>query len=109
MLDVLGYQIPESRIRPCDGVSLLPLIEGRMNKRPRPIGFESGDQVSLVDNRYKLYMNQKEKTCELYDLITDPGETANIASSHPGIAERMKQTLDSWRASCRESLQGKDY
>lgn len=109
VLDVLGYRLPEAGTRPYDGVSLMPLIEGRMNKRPRPIGFESGDQVSLVDNRYKLYMNQKEKTWELYDLITDPGETANIAFGHPGIAGRMKQTLDSWQASCRESLQGKDY
>jgi arylsulfatase len=109
VLDALGYRLPDSETRPYDGISLLPLIEGRMDKRTRPISFESGDQVSLEDNRYKLYINQKENSRELYDLIIDPAETTNVATSFPGITERMKKTLTSWQASCRESLRGGDY
>jgi arylsulfatase A-like enzyme len=48
VLDVLGYQLPEAKTRPYDGVSLLPLIEGRMKERLRPIAFESRGQVSLI-------------------------------------------------------------
>jgi len=109
VLDVLGYQLPESKTRPYDGVSLLPLIEGKMTKRPRPIGFESNNQVSLIDNRYKLYSNNEGGPYELYDLIEDTGEKANIASNHPDILKKMKEHLEAWRQSCKESVKGKDY
>ena len=51
-IDVLGIEMLDSR--PLDGVSLLPLIAGKMQQRPRPIPFESGGQLALIDNRYKL-------------------------------------------------------
>jgi arylsulfatase A-like enzyme len=37
LVDLLGIQ-PETR-RPLDGVSLVPLLEGRMETRPKPMGF----------------------------------------------------------------------
>jgi len=109
VLDVLGYKLPEAQRRPYDGVSLLPLIEGDMSERPRPIGFESKNQVSLTGNRYKLYSIDKGKTFELYDLIDDPGETKNIAKDKPEILGNMKKTLEAWRASCKASNAGEDY
>jgi arylsulfatase A-like enzyme len=109
VLDVLGYELPEAQSRPYDGVSLLPLIEGNMSERPRPIGFESENQVSLTDNRYKIYSNDKGRTFELYDLQNDPGETKNIAKEEPEILGNMKKTLDTWRASCKTSDAEEDY
>ncbi|HYW78210.1 MAG TPA: sulfatase-like hydrolase/transferase, partial [Thermoguttaceae bacterium] len=53
VLDVLGFQM-KGQPKPVDGISLLPMIEGTMTERPRPIGFQSSGQVSLVDSRYKL-------------------------------------------------------
>lgn len=38
ILDILGLQLDE-QIRPIDGTSLLPLIEGRMHQRPEPMAF----------------------------------------------------------------------
>lgn len=52
ILDVIGAKAADDR--PLDGVSLLPLIDGHVTQRPRPIGFQSGSQRTLVDNRYKL-------------------------------------------------------
>jgi arylsulfatase A-like enzyme len=95
--------------RPIDGVSLLPLIEGKMTKRPVPIGFESGRQVSLTDNRYKLISQNKGKTYMLFDLIEDPRETKDLAVEKPEILQTMKATLEKWRKSCKDSLAGKDY
>jgi len=109
VLDVLGYKLPEAQSRPYDGVSLLPLIEGDMSERPRPICFESKNQVSLTGNRFKLYSSDKGKTYELYDLIDDQGETKNIAKDKPGILGTMKRTLEAWRASCKASNAGEDY
>jgi arylsulfatase A-like enzyme len=127
VVDVLGLEMPDDR--PLDGVSLLPLVEGRMLERPRPIAFESGGQLALVDNRYKLVRarqrgrKQKGKGQEgqassrsadeagfmLFDLADDPGETKDLAAEKPEIVGRMKEILLPWRESCKRSLAGEDY
>ncbi len=94
---------------PVDGVTLLPLINGTMAKRPMPIGFESKNQISLTDNRYKVYSSDKGKTYMLFDLLEDPGETKDLAAEKPQILQSMKATLVKWRKSCQNSLDGKDY
>jgi len=109
ILDVLGYKLPKAQSRPYDGVSLLPLITGDMIERPRPIAFESKNQVSLIGNRYKIYSSDKGKTFELYDLIDDPEEKKNIAKDKPEILGNMKKNLELWRASCKASNTGEDY
>ena len=108
VLDVLGLKM-QAQPQPIDGVSLLALIEGRVNQRPAPIGFESANQISLVDNRYKIYSNNKGRTYVLYDLIDDPGETKDLATEKPEILQSMKATLAQWRKACKDSLAGKDY
>ncbi len=119
ILDIIGLRVPSDR--PYDGISLLPLIAGRMTERPQPIGFQFGQQVALTDNRYKLVHNTaKERPrsdngtvptaeYELYDLIDDPSETRDIAANHRDIVATMKSTLQDWRASCQASDQGRDY
>ena len=109
VLDALGHDIPETRTRPYDGMSLLPAILGKQSERPNPIGFESKNQVSLTGNRYKIYSKDRGKTYELYDLVDDPGEKRNIAAQHPDIVQRMRQTVEAWRQSCQDSLRGRDY
>jgi len=108
VLDVLGFKM-KGQPEPIDGVSLLPLIEERMTKRPIAIGFESGSQVSLTDNRYKLISQNKGKSYMLFDLIEDPGETKDLSAAKPEILRAMKATLEKWRKSCKDSLAGKDY
>jgi len=108
VLDALGFTI-KGKPEPSDGTSLMPLIEGKMTERPIPIAFESGNQVSLTDNRYKIYSSNKGKTYKLFDLIEDPAETKDLAGEKPNIVKAMKKTLEEWRASCKDSLAGKDY
>ena len=122
VLDSLGYQLPEAKTRPYDGISLMPLIRNEMVERPRPIAFETcrsqrhamaGDhsvnQTAVIDNRYKIFSGDAGNTYELYDLVADQGETNNIAQQHPGIVKRMRRTLEAWRQSCKESSNGNDY
>jgi len=108
VMDILGFKM-QGQPEPIDGVSLLPLIEGKMTKRPMPIGFESANRKSLTDNRYKLISTDGGATFELYDLVADPYETTNIATGHPDIVNSMKTTLAAWEASCDNSLAGNDY
>lgn len=109
VLDALGYQMPESMKRPYDGLSLLPLLRGKMTTRPSPIGFESRGQVALIDNQYKIYRGNRGKNFQLYDLIADPGEKQDLADQHPQIVARMSDTLQKWRESCITSRKGQDY
>jgi arylsulfatase A-like enzyme len=106
--DLLGVKMKDQP-KPIDGVSLLPLIEGKMTKRPVSIAFESGSQLSLTDNRYKIYSKNKGKSYMLFDLIEDTGEKKDLAAEKPQILQSMKATLEKWRKSCKDSLAGKDY
>jgi arylsulfatase A-like enzyme len=108
ILDVVG--MPESDfIAPRDGISLVPLIEAKMARRPVPIGFESHKRVALSDNRYKLISTDNGKSFMLFDLLDDPGETRDLAATRPEIVRSMRAILDQWRASCKRSLAGMDY
>ena len=121
VLEVLGYKIPEMDTRPYDGLSLLPVIEGDLKERPRPIAFDGHGLATLNDNRYKLVHNAKGKRLnsdngstpvavwELYDLIEDPSETINLADKHPVILKKMRNQLEAWQVSCRASAKGLDY
>lgn len=109
VMDVLGYKIPETKIRPYDGISILPVLSGTMTKRSRPIMFESRDQVALIGDHYKIYSKDKGTTYELYDLIKDPCERKNIADQFPEIVMALAGELEKWRQSCAASVAGKDY
>jgi len=108
ILDILGLKM-KGQPQPIDGVSLLPLIEGKMAQRSRPIAFESGNQLALIDNRYKIYSKDRGRTYMLFDLIEDPAETRDLAAEKPKTLKSMKVALEMWRSSCRNSLAGKDY
>jgi arylsulfatase A-like enzyme len=109
VLDALGHALPEAQARPYDGVSLLPVVQGKTDQRPRPIGFESQRQLSLTDNRYKIYSKNSGESFELYDLIDDPAEQHDLAEKHPDIVQRMSRTVAEWRESCAASNRGADY
>jgi arylsulfatase A-like enzyme len=109
VLDALSIRFHRSDSRPFDGISLMPVIFGSMTDRPGPIAFQSGKQISLTDNRHKIYSKDRGQTFELYDLIDDPVEQNNIAENHPEVVKRMKKTLEAWQASCKMSLQLNDY
>jgi len=108
VMDTLGFKM-KGQPEPVDGVSLLPLIEGKMTERSMPIGFESRNQVSLTGNRYKIYSKDKGKTYMLFDLLEDPGENKDLAAEKPQVLESMKTALAKWRKSCKDSLAGTDY
>jgi len=67
--------------------------------------------MALVDNRYKLLTDMDGPADKdlFFDLLSDPGETKNIAAEHPDIVKSMKARLADFRESCRRSLAGRDY
>ena len=114
ILDMVGVK-PADPKRPIDGISLRPLIEGKMKERPTPVAFETmGDargslHLALFENRYKLITDLDEKPDMLFDLASDPVEKTNLAASMPDRVKAMRGRLAAWRDSCRASNAGTDY
>ena len=115
--EVVGYRIPEKDQRPYDGISLVGLIDGKMEERPAPIGFTFGGQNTMTDNRYKLYRGKRRKKNDrsgagpdqLYDLLENVKETRDLAADHPEVMSRLREKLDAWLESCARSEAGEDY
>lgn len=114
LVDLLGIKVPD-QIQPLDGISIMPLIDGQMKERPKPIGFWHpegegvwGNMSVWMDNRYKLHRLHGEKY-ELYDLVADLSEKTDIAAQNPEIVNRMKAELNAWRESVKKSNDGNDY
>lgn len=118
IIDILGIEVP-GRVEPLDGISLVPLFDGKMPERPRPMGFWqfAGDPQRFTvnsgpsawnDNRFKLVKSGKGE-CQLYDLANDRRETRDLAGTHPEVVERMKRGLEDWQRSVIRSHGGADY
>lgn len=115
ILDILDLEMPDER--PLDGVSLLPLIEGTMAERPKPLGFHIQGKAAWHDGTFKAIRasspkGKKEPTndaWELYDLSEDPTESNNLASQHPEKLQAMTAAWKEWKASVDASDKGADY
>jgi arylsulfatase A-like enzyme len=118
LLEIAGVTTSDLR-EPRDGISLVPLMDGQMKERPKPIASwhvtkgqtkatKDHGHAALTDNRYKLHRVQADHY-ELYDLLDDPNETKDIAAAHPDIVASMKATLLAWQDSVLNSYAGHDY
>lgn len=94
---------------PLDGISLLPLLDGKMRQRPSPLAFETqGDRrqtrgsprLALIENRYKLLTDGTAEGEMLYDVLADPRERINLAGSRPAVADVMRRQLLRWSEQC---------
>ncbi len=108
IMDALNHT-PANRPKPVDGISLIPMLNGEMKERTSPIAFESGKQISLIGNRYKIISIDKGKTYMMFDIKNDPSEQSDIAEKKPELLTKMKKELETWRESCKQSLAGEDY
>ena len=117
--EVVGYHMP-GKPRPMDGISLVPLIKGKMKSRRAPICFRyvqpksemfGAPMFAMVEGRYKLLTNLAGdgKDDMFFDLIADRGETNSILSQHLDLARSMKAELRTWIENCKRSYYGADY
>ena len=95
-LDLLGIKMP-NQIEPIDGISLLALIDGKMDRRPKPIPLVAGrQQVRFVDNEYIL-TNKK-----LFRFDEDKLKDVNITDKKPEVHKRLTERLKQWQASVKK-------
>ena len=97
----------DSFLQPQDGLSLLPLIDGKQKTRNGYLPFRHSDRGVLTGDRYKIVRQKGEY--ELYDLIGDRNETTNLINTKPNIAKKLIAKYEAFDASLEESVAGKDY
>lgn len=107
ILDQVSISHPLSR--PMDGVSVRKAISGDQLERIKPIGFLFGAKMSWVSHQYKLISLDDGESFELYDLLSDPGETKDIAPENTELVAKMKKELFTWTTSVNNSRMGEDY
>ena len=121
LLEAMGAKSSDPA-RPLDGISLLPLIEGKVTAREKPIAFwdHRSDHATLIAWPWKLHQKpitgkRRRKsddafpTVLLYDLSKDPKETIDLADQDPERVARMELALTSWQESVKKSFAGGDY
>ena len=100
LLALTGTSAPGERhggrvVEPMVGRSLLPLIEGRVNRvydETDAVGTELGGHAALFQGDYKIVRNRGsvgDGEWRLYDIALDPGETTDLAAAHPARLQRM--------------------
>jgi arylsulfatase A-like enzyme len=90
-------------------------IDFRNFKHPVAKTENFGGDAAWTDNRYKLVeigegrRQRQAPRVELYDLLSDPYESRDIASENSQLVERMLREMRAWQASVEVSLTGADY
>jgi arylsulfatase A-like enzyme len=94
LAQVAGAQL-DARIT-LDGFDLLPVLRGeRKSSRTEMFWQRRGDQAARVD-QWKWV--RSEKGSGLFDLTADPGETHDLATTRPDVAQRLEARFLAWRA-----------
>lgn len=93
VLDYLG--LPPA---PLPGISLRARIEVRAGDRsePPPTFSAWGSLRSVTSGGWKLVYDLATERFSLYDLTSDPGETADLATVKPGLVPPLKRRLFAW-------------
>jgi len=98
-----------------DGISMVPSLTGR--GRPAPHAalywefYEQGSKQAVRAGRWKgVRQPMITGNVEVYDLVTDPGETRDVAAGNREVAARLARLLDEahtpsalWKAPAEQS------
>ena len=87
------------KIKPLQGVSLLPALEGKDLKRPEPIFWEHESNRAIREGNWKL-VAKADQAWELYDMEQDRTEMHNLAAANPAKVKALAAKWDAWAARC---------
>jgi arylsulfatase A-like enzyme len=113
ILDMLNIPIPGEV--PLDGISLVPMLEGKSTKRQVPFaaGYQrlySGTNIyAFIEGQYKICIPVTGGNMMLFDLESDPSESKNLAEEKPEVFAKMKVGLEKVKTSWTLSREGNDY
>ncbi len=91
LADLAGIEVKGGK--PLDGTSLKPLMLGTESAWPaRTLFSHWRGKVSARTDRYRL-----DHKGRLYDMVADPGQTRDVSSENPRVAERLRREVAVFR------------
>ncbi len=103
ILDVAGTGYPKSfqgrDIRPADGLSLLPVLQGRRREGHELLAWEHEGNRAVRCGRWKL-VSHFPGPWELYDLELDRTELHNLADKMPDKVRELADRYEAWARRC---------
>lgn len=112
LLDLAGA--PPQASAHCDGLSLSGALRGGGHRGHPELHWDNGFQWAVRSGQWKLVsvdngssgargLRQVEHAdpgpdLRLHDLVTDPGELADLSATHPQVLARLRASHDQWRA-----------
>jgi len=101
LIDVMPTLLELAGLRPqadVQGVSLLPWISGKATNHLVAASEteRGGGQIAISDGHHKLIQQRTSGRTEIYDLVADPEEKADMAADNPAVRARMEDLLASW-------------
>lgn len=109
LLELCGVQLPAGQPK-LDGVSLVPLLEGRSSGWAERMifSFQSPGSTTLRKHPGAVRTQQYRAVYEgaqgaapawsLYDMAADPGQKDNIAAREPEILKKLSSAYEAWFA-----------
>ncbi len=104
------FNLDKLNNKPLDGISMLPVFNGKKLNRKKPPIWMSIWNISLRDGNWKIYgnfekyspgtsfnaylKNRKIANYELYNVVEDPDESINLNKKYPDVFNNMKQLID---------------
>lgn len=96
--------IPVTTEKPLDGRSLAKLIldgsdaelddRSILTYRPNQLQLQKFGKAAVRTNTHRLTI-EKSKAA-LFDMTTDPGQTTDVASSHPGLTKQLRSQIQKY-------------
>jgi len=97
LADIVGAALPPDAAE--DSVSLMPLLEGADGPVRESLVHQSFSGVFAIrSGRWKVIFGPGSglpdgTPAQLYDLAADPGETRDLAASHPAEVDRLRELM----------------
>jgi arylsulfatase A-like enzyme len=82
---------------PMEGKTLAPILRGEKRTGHETLAWKNASGRALMMGDWKIVRLRDKLPWELYDLATDPGETANLAKRHPARVKGMADRYETWR------------
>ena len=104
LLELASVPLPKQQ--PLDGVSLVPLLQGKASSWPQRTLFDltgrggkDGTPIPEYPGTARTQTHRwvhDGKQAMLFDLRNDPGEKSNLAAQQPALAAEMEKAYLSW-------------
>lgn len=100
-VDISAASYPQEfggqKIKPMEGVSLRPVLQGKAIQRKKPLFWEHEGNRAIREGQWKL-VAKADEPWELYDLEKDRTEMHNLAATSADRVKSMAAEWDAWAA-----------